>query len=519
MQKKVSIRLKPSESADDKIIRSFISQVIASPEHTIHGYNIINRSLDARGRQTWVNLNLQVFIDEPYQPRPLISLQLKQVTKAEKKVIVVGAGPAGLFAALKLLELGIQPIIIERGKDVRSRRRDLAAINKEGVVNPESNYCFGEGGAGTYSDGKLYTRSTKRGDVNRILNILVQFGATEKILYESHPHIGTNKLPQIITAIRDKIIECGGQVLFEKKLVDLTITNGEVKGAVLQTGDTIEADAMILATGHSARDIFILLNNKNILIESKPFALGVRVEHPQDLVDTIQYHCPTRGEFLPAASYSLVQQVNNRGVFSFCMCPGGIIAPAATSPGEIVVNGWSPSKRNNPFANSGIVVSVEEKDLEAYQKFGSLAAMHFQKEVEEKAWRAGGGALVAPALRLVDFTENRISSTLPDCSYLPGICSAPLAEVLPPFIHDSLQKAFVEFGKKMKGYFTNEAVVVATESRTSSPVRIPRDKETLQHPQVKNLYPCAEGAGYAGGIVSAAMDGERVAEMIGAKIR
>lgn len=515
MQKKISIRLKPSESADDKIIRSIISKTTAVPEHVINGYYFLNRSLDARGRQTWVNLHLLVFINEPFQPRPLLALELKQVSSANKKVVVVGAGPAGLFAALKLIELGIQPIIIERGKDVRSRRRDLAAINKEGVVNPESNYCFGEGGAGTYSDGKLYTRSTKRGDVNRILSILVQFGATEKILYESHPHIGTNKLPQIITAIRERIIECGGKVLFEKKLVDLIIDNGEAKGVLLQTGEQLEADAVILATGHSARDIFVLLHDKKILVEAKPFALGVRVEHPQDLIDTIQYHCPTRGDFLPAASYSLVQQVNNRGVFSFCMCPGGIIAPAATSPGEIVVNGWSPSKRNNPFANSGIVVSVEADNLSPYTKYGPLAAMYFQKEVEEKAYLAGGGALVAPALRMVDFTENKISSALPDCSYLPGIRPADLKDVLPPFIHNSLQKAFVEFGKKMKGYFTNEAVVVATESRTSSPVRIPRDKESLQHPQVKNLYPCAEGAGYAGGIVSAAMDGERVANMIG----
>jgi uncharacterized FAD-dependent dehydrogenase len=364
----------------------------------------------------------------------------------------------------------------------------------------------------------LYTRSTKRGDVYKVLSTLVHFGADEKILYEAHPHIGTNKLPHIITAIRNKIIECGGEVLFEKKVVDFILESNTVTGVCTADGDTRNADAVILSTGHSARDIFTLLHSKKILIEAKPFALGVRVEHPQALIDTIQYHCPSRGDYLPPAAYSLVQQVNGKGVFSFCMCPGGIIAPAATNTNEIVVNGWSPSKRNNPYANSGIVVSVEEKNIQAFKKSGALAAMYFQASVEEKAFKEGGGKLVAPAQRMVDFSGNRISSSLPDCSYLPGIHSADLKQVLPDFIHQSLQIAFKEFGKKMKGYFTNDAVVVATESRTSSPVRIPRNNDDLQHPQIENLYPCGEGAGYAGGIVSAAMDGEKVADQIAKKI-
>ncbi|RYY13444.1 MAG: FAD-binding protein, partial [Chitinophagaceae bacterium] len=394
------------------------------------------------------------------------------------------------------------------------RRRDLAALNKDGLVNPESNYCFGEGGAGTYSDGKLYTRSTKRGDLQRILSLLYQFGAPESILYEAHPHIGTNKLPQIITSIRKQIEDAGGLFLFQKKVTDFVIQKDYVTGVVVSSGEKFDADAVILATGHSARDIFLLLSRKNILVESKPFALGVRIEHPQQLIDSIQYHCPVRDENLPPAAYSLVQQVNNRGVFSFCMCPGGIIAPAATNPGEIVVNGWSPSKRNNPFANSGLVVSVEPKDYSNGKSAHPLAAMEFQAAVEQSAFAAGGGKLVAPAQRLVDFVEARVSTTLPGCSYLPGIHSTELGDVLPGFISEALRAALPAFGKKMRGYFTNEAILVATESRTSSPVRIPRDNITLQHPQVKNLYPCGEGAGYAGGIVSAAMDGERVVNAI-----
>jgi uncharacterized FAD-dependent dehydrogenase len=514
MQKKISIKVLPSEAADYNALQKIVAQACDVSLDNVTGFNLLKQSIDARGKQVWFQLTMNVFINEPYQPVNLIPLQLKDVSHSNKRVIVVGAGPAGLFAALNLIENDIKPIVLERGKDVRARRRDLAAINKQGVVNPESNYCFGEGGAGTYSDGKLYTRSTKRGDVNKILSILVHFGADEKILYEAHPHIGTNKLPHIITSIRNKIIECGGEVLFEKKVVDFVIEKEIIRAVTTADDDTLNGDAFILATGHSARDIFQLLHSKKILIEAKPFALGVRVEHPQALIDSIQYHCPSRGAYLPAASYSLVQQVNGRGVFSFCMCPGGIIAPAATDLNEIVVNGWSPSKRNNPYANSGILVSVEEKNIQSFKKYGPLAAMNFQKSVEEKAFEEGGGKLMAPAQRMVDFSDNRISSSLPDCSYLPGIHSSDLKNVLPSFVHQSLQIAFREFGKKMKGYFTNDAVVVATESRTSSPVRIPRNNDSLQHLHIKNLYPCGEGAGYAGGIVSAAMDGEKVASQI-----
>lgn len=525
MQQKISLRLLPHEAEDVQIIRDYIRKSLSLKDAFLTGFHILKKSIDARGKTIWITLTVNAFINEPFIERPVEALQLNDVIHAVKSVIIIGAGPAGLFAALRLIELGIKPIVLERGKDVRARRRDLAILNKEGIINPESNYCFGEGGAGTYSDGKLYTRSSKRGDINRILNIFVQFGAEEKILYEAHPHIGTNKLPQIITAMRKKIIECGGTVLFEKKVTDLVIINNTLKAVTTSDGNSFSADAVILATGHSARDIFELLHRKNILIEAKPFALGVRIEHPQTLIDTVQYHNPVRPDELPPASYSLVEQVNNRGVFSFCMCPGGIIAPAATNANELVVNGWSPSKRNNPFANSGMVVQVSVEDAVKYflhiknkkSIYGAndpLLLMHFQHEVEGKAYENGGGKFVAPAQRMADFCDNKISASLPQCSYLPGILSTSLNNVLPGFIHTALQNSFKIFGKKMRGYYTNEAVVVATESRTSSPVRIPRNDASLQHPQVKNLYPCGEGAGYAGGIVSAAMDGEKVATMI-----
>jgi uncharacterized protein len=514
MQQNVSLRLLPSEAASNDIIHQHLASATGKKPSAITGFHILRQSIDARSKTARINLTCQVYINEPFQDRERMQFHFHDVHQAPKKVIIVGAGPAGLFAALKLLEHGVQPIVLERGKDVRARRRDLAALNKEGVINPDSNYCFGEGGAGTYSDGKLYTRSTKRGDVNRILNLLVQFGAAENILYEAHPHIGTNKLPQIITAMRKQVLASGGIFKFEQKVSDLKVINNTIRGVITQDGHTWEADAVILATGHSARDIFQLLHSKKILVALKPFALGVRVEHPQALIDTIQYHAANRGEFLPPASYSLVQQVDDHGVFSFCMCPGGIIAPAATAPGEVVVNGWSPSKRNNPFANSGIVVNVEEKNMQPFKKYGPLAGLYLQQSVEQKAYEAGGGKFVAPAQRLEDFTRKKISASLPDSSYLPGIQSASLDQVLPAFVYNSLRQAFPLFGKKMNGYFTNEAVVVATESRTSSPVRIPREPATLEHPQVAGLYPCGEGAGYAGGIVSAAMDGESVAMRI-----
>jgi len=518
MQKDISFKVLPSEAASDQSIKQYISKAESVRLSAISGYHILKQSIDARSKLTWVNLTVHAFINEPFRQRSLISFDFKDVSKAKYRVIIIGAGPAGLFAALQLIEKGIKPIILERGKEVRSRRRDLAILNKKGLINPESNYCFGEGGAGTYSDGKLYTRSSKRGDINRILNLFARFGAEENILYESHPHIGTNKLPQIITAIRNQLIVSGAEILFEKKVTDLVIKKEKISEVKTKDGNTYQADAVILATGHSARDIFQLLYSKNIQIEFKPFALGVRVEHPQQIIDRIQYHCLTRSNYLPPASYSLVEQVDGKGVFSFCMCPGGIIAPAATSNGELVVNGWSPSRRNNPYANSGIVVSINEKDITAFKKYGPLAGMFFQQSIERKAFEAGGGKFVAPAQRLVDFTEDRSSSSLPECSYLPGIASSSLKEVLPNFIYKDLQQAFKEFGKKMRGYFTNDAVVVATESRTSSPVRIPRNEVSLEHPQIKNLYPCGEGAGYAGGIVSAAMDGERVARQFALKL-
>ena len=525
MQREIQVRLTPSEAAHGPSLIKAISQITGEAESSITGYQILKKSIDARSRQQiWVNLTLIAFIKEPISKRFIEPLLFPSLPSNAKEVIIIGAGPAGLFAALECIQLGLRPIIIERGKDVRARRRDLASLNKEGIVNPESNYCFGEGGAGTYSDGKLYTRSNKRGSIDKILKIFYQFGADENILYEAHPHIGTNKLPHIITAMREQIEVSGGKVLFEKKLVDFVIENGNIKEIITADGDRMKAAAYILATGHSARDIFTLLFEKNISIEAKPFALGVRVEHPQSAIDAIQYHCLVRDPNLPPASYSLVEQVSERGVFSFCMCPGGIIAPAATAPGEIVVNGWSPSKRDNPYANSGMVVQIDvptaanflKKNKNSLPENHPLLLLAFQKEVEQAAFKVGGGLQVAPSARLIDFCSNKVSANLPDASYLPGLQSAPLNEVLPHFVLQTLQEGFKAFGKKMKGYYTNDAIVVATESRTSSPVRIPRELDTLHHPQIKNLYPCAEGAGYAGGIVSAAMDGQKLAQQIAA---
>ena len=529
MQKEIVLKLKPAEALDDSVIKTYISNASAVPFSDITGFYKTKQSIDARSRsQVWINLTVKAYINEPFVDRPNQEIHFPLLPVNARKVIIVGAGPAGLFAALQLIELGIQPIILERGKDVRARRRDLAAMNKAGIVNPESNYCFGEGGAGTYSDGKLYTRSSKRGDINRILQLLHQFGADETVLYEAHPHIGTNKLPHIITAIRQQILDSGGQFLFEKKLSKLIFENGRITGVQTADGDHFVGEAVILATGHSARDVFELLHEQSILIESKPFALGVRIEHPQSLIDSIQYHCTIRDEHLPPASYGLVEQVQERGVFSFCMCPGGIIAPAATNPGEVVVNGWSPSKRNNPYANSGMVVQIMVEDAVLFfkknpqpQLFGEtepakhpLLLMHFQAAIEKACFVAGGGQLVAPAQRMVDFVNKKQSAELPNNSYLPGIHSVALDSVLPAFVYNSLQGGFKAFGKKMHGYLTNDAVVVATESRTSSPVRIPRDPVSLAHPQISNLYPCGEGAGYAGGIVSAAMDGEKIAKIL-----
>jgi uncharacterized FAD-dependent dehydrogenase len=514
MIQQISLKLLPSQAASDNTILSQAAAALGIKPSAITGFHLLKRSIDARSRQVYFMLTVKVFVDEPFVERERIIPVYDSLPANAPVAIVIGAGPAGLFAALRLIESGIKPIVLERGKDVRARRRDLAALNKTGIVHPDSNYCFGEGGAGTYSDGKLYTRSNKRGDINRILSIFVHFGATEKIMYDAHPHIGTNKLPHIIIAMREQIENSGGEVHFEQKVSDILIKNNQVTGVQTATGQTFSSPQIILATGHSARDIFRLLAQKDILIHAKPFALGVRIEHPQQLIDSAQYHNPIRNELLPPASYSLVEQIDGRGVFSFCMCPGGIIAPAATDPGELVVNGWSPSKRDNPYANSGMVVTVDESDFIPFADKGPLSAMYYQQMVEQDSFNAGGGLFVAPAQRMTDFVNSKVSSSLPPCSYLPGLNSANLREVLPASVHNRLAKAFKAFGNKMRGYYTEDAVVVATESRTSSPVRIPRNDDTLMHPQINGLYPCGEGAGYAGGIVSAAMDGERVAEMI-----
>lgn len=509
MQKEIEITLLPEEAGDEVAIIANLSNALKVRIERIKGYKILKRSIDARSRRVVYRMQIRVFIDEPLLAENDI-VNYQNVSNA-KHVLIVGAGPAGLFAALQCIENGYKPVILERGKDVKQRRRDLAAINKQGVVNTESNYCYGEGGAGTYSDGKLYTRSNKRGDINKVLKTFVQHGASDDILVDARPHIGTNKLPQIISSIRDFILNAGGAVRFDQKVTDLLIEFGKIKGVVVNGEEKLMADAVILATGHSARDIYELLHKKSILIEAKPFALGVRIEHPQAIIDAAQYHCDTRSEFLPPAYYSLVEQVGSKGVFSFCMCPGGIIAPCATHANEIVVNGWSPSKRNNPFANSGTVVQVTLEDVKGDDP---LRMMRFQAEIERQAFELGGGNLVAPAQRMVDFVENRVSGDLPVNSYLPGTKSTMLKEILPDFVADSLRKALPVFGQKMKGYYTNEAILVGVESRSSSPVRIPRDKETFQHPQVSGLFPCAEGAGYAGGIVSAAIDGVNCANAV-----
>lgn len=509
----------PEEAFNDELFPGILYQKLGLKNDGSTYVRILKRSIDARARK--VCIRFQVNVIPAGEKGPTIQYRIPEISvrNSTRRVIVVGSGPAGLFAALRLIELGIKPVVLERGNDVQLRRRDLAAINKDQIVNPESNYCFGEGGAGTYSDGKLYTRSKKRGDVNRILEILVAHGAKEEILYDAHPHIGTNKLPKLIEQIRNRIIDLGGEVHFGSKVTDLILDGDIIKNVEVNFTDAYQADAVVLATGHSARDIFELLHRKKIAIEAKPYALGVRVEHQQALIDRIQYHCPVdRGQFLPASSYSLVHQAtiqgNERGVFSFCMCPGGFIVPAATSPGEVVVNGMSPSRRDSKFANSGIVVAIEAHDFKAYHQHGPLAGMYFQAAIEKRACDIAGGTQHAPAQRLLDFVSNKVSPSLLETSYQPGLTSVDMRDVLPEFVFSALQQGFKNFGSKMKGYLTNDAQIVGVESRTSSPIKIPRDNDTLRHPEVANLFPCGEGAGYAGGIVSAAMDGERVAEAV-----
>ena len=516
MSKILNLQLSPQSSLNEQSIKEEVRKNLQINDGSTLNIKILKRSIDARGRKIKINLNVLVGIDEILTSDEIF-IKYQHVSESTKTCHIIGAGPAGLFAALRCLELGIKPILIDRGKDVKARRRDLANINKNHLVNPESNYCFGEGGAGTYSDGKLYTRSNKRGNIKKILQTLVYHGANPEILIDAHPHIGTNKLPQLIENIRERILFFGGEVRFNTKLIDFDIKENSVSAITLmkeasEFNEPIQN--MILATGHSARDIYELLNSKKLYLEPKPFAIGIRVEHPQSLIDGIQYHCgnlkevmATR-EFLPAASYSLVHQTKNRGVYSFCMCPGGIIAPCATNQEEVVTNGWSPSKRNNPFANSGIVVGLELKDFELYKEHGALAGLEFQKQIERQAWIFGGKTQSAPAQRLEDFTQDKISTNLPNCSYQPGLTSVNIKDVVGKTISPLLKEGLKAFGIKMRGFMTNEAIVVGVESRTSTPVRIPRDKDLFYHPQLHNLFPCGEGAGYAGGIVSAAMDGE-----------
>jgi uncharacterized protein len=509
MKETVVFQVSPEQAKDDVFLRNRIQQELGIQSSDFH-FVWRKRSIDARKSVIKVNCSFDVYLKEV--PALEAVFFPKNVEKS-KEIAIIGAGPAGLYAALRALELGLKPVLFERGKDVRARRRDLAKLNKESIVDPESNYCFGEGGAGTYSDGKLYTRSKKRGDVLRAMQWLVHFGADQDILVDAHPHIGTNKLPRLIENIREEILAHGGEIHFESKLTDLEIEDRQLKKIQINFEKWYAFDHLILATGHSARDIFELLHKRKIRIEAKPFALGVRIEHTQELIDKIQYHGRLNDEFLPPASYSLVEQVDGKGVYSFCMCPGGIIAPCATAPGEVVTNGWSPSKRNNPYSNSGIVVSVGPEDFPGKEN-DPFVCLDFQRSVEQACWEAAGSTQKVPAQRMVDFVEKKLSKDFPKSSYQPGITSVDLNKVLPPMITDRLRKAFVAFGRKMHGYYTNEAVLHAPESRTSSPISIPRDPETCQHVDVAGIYPCGEGAGYAGGIISAAIDGMKCMDAV-----
>ncbi len=511
----IQISVLPRQLEDEGYILEVALEKAKIRRSAIKDWRIRKRSIDARREPIKMNLQIEFWLQG--EVREVIKRFVPQDVSSANSIAIIGAGPAGLYAALRAVEAGLKPIVFERGRNVRDRRRDLAKINKEQTVNPESNYCFGEGGAGTYSDGKLYTRSKKRGNVLKAMEWFVHFGADPDILVDAHPHIGTNKLPKIITSMREAIVENGGEVHFNSKLTDIKIENQEIQSIQINNTDWMSFKDVILATGHSARDIFYLLGDKGIKLVAKPFAIGVRVEHQQELIDRIQYHGESDNPNLPPASYALVEQVDGLGVYSFCMCPGGIIAPCATKQEEVVTNGWSPSKRNNPYANSGIVVSVEPKDLPNYKKGDPFVCLDFQKFVEKSCWEAAGRTQQVPAQRMMDFVEGKVSLDFPKTSYRPGIVSLDLNEVLPPLISKRLKKAFVSFGRKMKGYYTNDAVLHAPESRTSSPISIPREQDTLQHVEVLGLYPCGEGAGYAGGIISAAIDGINCVDAIAKK--
>lgn len=513
MQKDFDLRLSPRQASNTDNIKHIISDEKGIPFRDITSIYIIRRSIDARQQKIYINLRVRVFINEIPSQQLYTPIHYPNVS-GSKQAIIVGAGPAGLFAALRLIELGIKPVVVERGKNVRARKIDTALLNREHIVNPESNYCFGEGGAGAYSDGKLYTRSKKRGNVEKILTVFCQHGANTSILVDAHPHIGTDKLPAIIEKMRNQIIASGGEVFFETRMDGLIIENNEIKGIKVSTGKEF-LGKVILATGHSARDVYYKLHEQHVKLEAKGFAVGFRIEHPAHLIDQIQYHSSEgRGKYLPAAEYSFVVQSGERGVYSFCMCPGGIIVPSASAPNQVVVNGMSPSNRGSKWSNSGVVVEIHPEDFPSYSQYNELALLKFQEDIEEQAWIQGGRTQVAPAQRMYDFVNGRISRDLPKTSYVPGVISSPMHEWMPQFIVSRLQDGFKKLSKNMKGYLTNEALLIAVESRTSSPVRIVRNRDTLEHPEISGLYPCGEGAGYAGGIVSAAMDGERCAEAL-----
>jgi uncharacterized protein len=511
--KEIELRLSPAEAHDDAAIKKAAAIKLNISENQITDIQILRRSIDARGRDAVFQLKIAVYTEGIYQPEPAIIARFRDVS-ASKPVIIIGAGPAGYFAALELIELGFKPIVFDRGKDARARRRDLKAIQQYGIVNPHSNYCFGEGGAGTYSDGKLYTRSQKRGSIEKSLRLFVEHGSNPDILIDAHPHIGSNKLPDVVQSMRQTILHYGGKVHFDSFVTDFIIRDKKIIGIIVNEKEEHFANAVILATGHSARDIYELCHRRDIYIEAKPFALGVRIEHSQKFIDSVQYKKSERGALLPAASYSLVTQAQGRGVFSFCMCPGGLVVPAATAPGELVVNGMSMSRRDSAYANSGTVVAIELDDLKQFSQHGVFAPMAFQKSVEQAMFQAGDGSQKAPAQRLTDFINRKVSSSLPDTSYIPGLFSAPVHELLPPSVFSRLREGVIQFGKMMKGYMTESANVIGTESRTSSPIKIPRNAETYMHEGIAGFFPCGEGAGYAGGIISAAMDGQNVAKAV-----
>ena len=514
MIKELTVRVTPKTAAVHDELKLYISTIEDLDINSITSIRIVKRSIDARQRNVMVNLKVQVFINEVAPNKPLVApIKYNNVSNC-KEAVVVGAGPAGLFAALRLIELGVRPIVVERGKNVDDRLKDVAKISREGIVDPESNYCFGEGGAGAYSDGKLYTRSKKRGSIDRILGIFHQHGASEDILVDAHPHIGTDKLPKVIKAMRETIISCGGEVHFATKVTDLLIKDNEVIG--VKCSDEAFYGPVILATGHSARDIYTMLKSRSVAIEAKGIAVGVRLEHPQHLIDCIQYHNKNgRGKYLPAAEYNFVTQVDGRGVYSFCMCPGGFIVPAASDADQLVVNGMSPSNRGTKWANSGMVVEINPEDLpEEFKIHEELCMMKYQEYVERICYEAAGNSQKAGAQRMLDFVEGRRSKDLPNTSYAPGIQTSRLDKWMPLYISNRLRTGFKVFGRSARGFLTNDAIVIGMETRTSAPVRIPRDNAELNHINIKGLYPCGEGAGYAGGIVSAAIDGERCAEAL-----